>query len=176
MKTSRLARETAKVAATISSADPLPRRRTRAFAASLHAFTPTDLPLNRADQLSPKPDAESASNSSLSSIPSHNDFDIEDSPFGTPLSRKRKGGFDSPATAITTISTATSTRASPRKANIKSESTPNGKTKKAKRQSAKRVIGNDGEVKIEAPTKWDETYDLVKEMRKERSAPVDTMG
>ena len=176
MKTSRLARETAKVGATISSADPLPRRQTRAFAASLHAFTPNDLPLNRADQLSTKQDAESASNSSLSSIPSHNDFDIEDSPFGPPLSRKRKRGFDSPATAITTISTATSTRASPRKANIKSESTPNGKTKKAKRQSAKRVIGYDGEVKIEAPTNWVEIYDLVKEMRKERLAPVDTMG
>ena len=109
--------------------------------------------------------------SSLSSV-----FDIEDVPFDTPASRKRKRGLDSPSTAITTKSTSTSTRTSARKADVRSEDGTVGKMEKAKRQPAKRIVNEAGETVVEAPVKWEEIYDSVREMRRDKLAPVDTMG
>ena len=109
--------------------------------------------------------------SSLSSV-----FDIEDIPFKTPASRKRKRGLDSPSAAITTKSTSTSTRTSPRKADVRSEDGTVGKPKRAKRQPAKRMVNEAGETVVEAPVKWEEIYDSVREMRRDKLAPVDTMG
>ena len=109
--------------------------------------------------------------SSLSSV-----FDIEDVPFKTTASRKRKRGLDSPSTAITTKSTSTSTRTSPRKADGKSKDGTVGKMKKAKRQPAKRIVNEAGETVVTAPAKWEEIYDAVREMRRDKLAPVDTMG
>ena len=167
MKTSRIARDTAKVAVSFSQADYAPRRQTRAFAASLQAFTANgDVPLPRPGKKGVKPEDQS-DDDSLSSLTSM--FDIEDVPFASSTSRKRKRGVDSQ-------STSTSTRTSPRKPDVKSEDGTVGKSKKAKRQLAKRIVNDAGEVEIEAPANWEEIYDAVRAMRKERLAPVDTMG
>ena len=165
MKTSRVSKDTAKAVTSISKADYAPRRQTRSFATTLQAFTANDLPLESAPR---KHDDASEDGSSLSSPSTP---DIEDLSFGTPTSsKKRKRGLDTPSTAVTTISTATSTRTSPRKAGA------DGKTKKARRQPAKRIIKEDGEVAVQPPSNWQDIYDAVMEMRKERLAPVDTMG
>ncbi|KAI9724704.1 MAG: DNA N-glycosylase and apurinic/apyrimidinic (AP) lyase [Chrysothrix sp. TS-e1954] len=50
------------------------------------------------------------------------------------------------------------------------------KPKKARRQPAKKVKTEDGEVAIEPPANWEMVYNLTKEMRAEVLAPVDTMG
>ena len=174
MKTSRIARDTAKVAISFSQADYAPRRQTRAFAASLQAFTANgDVPIQSPGKKGVKREdtSEDDSLSSPSSI-----FDIEDVPFESPTSKKRKRGLDSPSTVVTAKSTSTSTRTSPRKLDVKSEDRTIGKLKKAKRQPAKKIVNDAGEVEIEAPANWEEIYDAVREMRKEKLAPVDTMG
>ena len=174
MKTSRIARDTAKVAISFSQADFAPRRQTRAFAASLQAFTANgDVPVPRPEKKGVKHEYTSGDDSlsSPSSI-----FDIEDVPFESSTSRKRKRGLDSPSTVVTTKSTSTSTRTSPRKLDVKPEDGTVGRLKKAKRQPAKRIVNDAGEVEIEAPANWEEIYDAVREMRRERLAPVDTMG
>jgi endonuclease-3 len=182
MTRQKIAKQTAKVVTTISKGDFVPRRQTRAFAASLQAFA------YEGDGGSTKgvkretvkqEDLSDDGSSALSSVSSGSAFDIEDLPFGTSSSsRKRKRGVDSPATAVTTISTATSasTRVSPRKAGSKSEDGTIAKAKKARRQPAKRVVNEAGEEEIQPPTNWEEIYDAVREMRKAKLAPVDTMG
>ena len=175
MKTSRIARDTAKVAISFSQADYVPRRQTRAFAASLQAFTANgDVPLASPGKKGVKAEGTSDDDSlsSLSSI-----SDIEDVPFGSPASRKRKRGLDSPSTAIIAKSSASSvSRTSPRKPEMLPENGTLGQRKRAKRQPAKRIVNDAGEVKVEAPANWEQIYDAVKEMRKEKLAPVDTMG
>lgn len=174
MKTSRIARDTAKVAISFSQADYAPRRQTRAFAASLQAFSANgEVPLPSPGRNGVKRE-DTSDDDSLSTLASV--FDIEDVPFESSTSRKRKRGLGSPSTAITTKSTSTSTRNSPRKPDLTSEDGTVGKLKKAKRQPAKRIVNEAGEAKIEAPANWEEIYDAVREMRKERLAPVDTMG
>ena len=175
MKTSRIARDTAKAVISFSQADYVPRRQTRAFAASLQAFTANgDVPLASPGEKGVKLEGTS-DDESLSSLGSVSD--IEDVPFGFPNSRKRKRGFDSPSAAITTKSSASSvSRTSPRKPEVQPENGTVDKRKRAKRQPAKRIVNDAGEVKVEAPANWEQIYDAVKEMRKERLAPVDTMG
>ena len=174
MKTSRIARDTAKAATSFSQADFAPRRQTRAFAASLQAFSANgDVSLPSTGKKGVKRE-DTSDDDSLSSPASI--FDIEDVPFEVSISKKRKRGLDSPSTIVTTKSTSTSTRISPRKPDVKNEDGTVGKSKKAKRQPAKRVVNGAGEVEIEAPVNWEEIYDAVREMRKEKRAPVDTMG
>jgi endonuclease-3 len=48
--------------------------------------------------------------------------------------------------------------------------------KPKKRQPAKRVVGQNGDIKVEPPTGWEPLYSAMKEMRKNIVAPVDTMG
>lgn len=174
MKTSRIARDTAKFATSFSQADFVPRRQTRAFAATLQAFSANG------DVARPSPGKkgvkreETSDDDSLSSLASV--FDIEDVPFEASTSRKRKRGLDSPSTAVTTKSTSTSSRTSSRKPGMKSEDSTVGKLKKTKRQPAKRIVNEAGEAEIEAPANWEEIYDVVREMRREKLAPVDTMG
>lgn len=177
MTSSRIARETAKVDNSISQADFVPRRQTRAFAASLQAFAYNgDGTAQEAKKETVKQEELSEDGSALSSASSGSAFDIEDLPFGTPASRKRKKGVDSPSTATTTISTATSSRTSPRKPGVKPSDGAIGKPTKARRQPAKRIVNSAGEESIQAPANWEEIYDAVREMRKEKLAPVDTMG
>ena len=169
MKTSRIARETARVARRLLPTDPTSIPQTRSFATSLNAFTADDV----SAQASP-PDVKEEdlndSESSLSSALSEANFDIEDAVIEASSTRKRKRGLDTPSTTITTVSATASTRTSPRQAN------PGGNVKKAKRQPAKQSINEAGEVEIHPPANWREIYDAVQEMRKRVLAPVDTMG
>ena len=169
MKTSRIARETARITQRLAQDDIVPRRQTRAFAASLSAFTANGAPLQD-DSENVKQEDTSNSDSSLSSLHSAAGFDIEDAVIKASPSRKRKRGLETPSTTVTTVSTTTSTRTSPRK------SAAGEKPKKAKRQPAKQTINEAGEVEIHPPANWQEIYDAVKEMRKKVLAPVDTMG
>ena len=184
MKSSRAVRETAKVANSISQADFAPRRQTRAFAASLQAFAYNGDGSSQGVKKDGVKHEESSDDDSALSSTNSAAFDIEDLPFpaSTPSSSslKRKRAFDSPSvsTAITTVSTATSTRTSPRKPSPKTEDGTIGKARrKAKRQPAKRIVNEaTGAEEIQPPRNWEETYDAVREMRKEKLAPVDTMG
>ena len=175
MKISRIAQDAAKVAASFSQADFAPRRQTRAFAASLQAFSANgDVALlSRPGKKGVKRE-DTSDDEPLSSPASV--FDIEDVPFEASASRKRKRGLDSPSTAANTKSTSTSTHTSPRKPGVRPGSGTVGELKRAKRQPAKRVVNEAGEAEMEAPANWAEIYDAVREMRKERLAPVDTMG
>ena len=173
MKTSRIAKETAKVVKHITDADFVPRRQTRSFASSLQAFSANGFSLQESEPLELKQENLSDDDSSLSSVASRVSFDIEDGGIKTSPLKKRKRGHDTPATTITSLSTITSTRTSPRKI---ADGTVGKKPKKAKRQPAKQIVNESGEVEIHPPANWEEIYDAVKEMRKNVLAPVDTMG
>ena len=180
MTSSRLVRGTAKFATAISQADFTPRRQTRSFAASLQAFAYNG-PETSGEAGKERVKSEDSEDdvSSLSSAGSAYDLDIEDLPFGRTLSRKRKRGVDGLSTAVTTVSTTTSTRTSPRKLGVKLEDGTIGKpekVKKAKRQPAKRLVNAAGDEEVQPPGDWEEIYEAVREMRKEKLAPVDTMG
>ena len=180
MTSSRLVRETAKIATAITQADFAPRRTTRSFAASLQAFAYNGPETSgEAEKEKVKSEESGDDVSSLSSAGSVYDLDIEDLPFGRGPSRKRKREVDSLATGVTTISTTTSARTSPRKQGVKLEygtiGKP-GKARKAKRQPAKRIVNAVGAEEVQPPGDWEEIYEAVREMRKEKLAPVDTMG
>ena len=165
MKTSRIARETARVNKNLSSGDYVPKRQTRSFAASLNAFA-----ANKRESLDVKQEDFSDTDSSLSSALSVASLDIEDAFIKASPTRKRKRGLDTPSTAVSTIPATTSTRVSPRKASAGIN------VKKAKQQPAKQSINEAGEVEVHPPANWRKVYEAVKEMRKTVLAPVDTMG
>ncbi|KAK4698168.1 endonuclease III, partial [Lecanoromycetidae sp. Uapishka_2] len=174
---SRIARDTVKAAISISAAEMLPRRQTRAFAASLQAFAyEGHAPNKESPRKRVKTEIPSEDDSSLSSSESVSPFDIEDLPFSASPNRKRKRGLDTPSTALTSVSTATSTRTSPYKAGVKDDLGTIGKKKKAPRKPAKRIVKENGEEEIQPPPNWEDIYAAVQEMRRERLAPVDTMG
>jgi endonuclease III len=58
----------------------------------------------------------------------------------------------------------------------KSEVNKSSRARKARRQPAKRVKGENGIVEIQAPPTWERIYQLTQEMRKRTLAPVDLMG
>lgn len=180
MTSSHLVRGTAKITTAISQADSAPRRQTRSFAASLQAFAYNG-PETSSEAGKERVKSEDSGNNvlSLSSASSAFNFDIEDLPVGTATSRKRRRGVDNPSTAITTISTTTSSRTSPRKQGVKSEKCTienPGKVRKAKRHPAKRIVNAAGDEEVQPPGDWEEIYEAVREMRKGNLAPVDTMG
>ena len=173
MKTSRVGRDTARAITAISQADYAPPRQTRSFAASLQAFTADDVTLE-----SPLVKRE-ATNDKAPNVASKELGDIEDISLTTPeKSKKRKlNALDSPSATVTSISTSTTTRASPRKQPLNDETGAfAGKIRKAKRQPAKRIVKENGDVEIEPPANWEDIYEAVTEMRKLHPAPVDTMG
>lgn len=173
MKTSRIAKETARVAKQVTEADVVPHRQTRSFATSLQAFSANGISVLDTWNKEVKQEDSSDNDSPLSSAASIASFDIEDVITSKLPSKKRKRGVDTPATTVTSISVVTSTRTSPRKSAGNDNA---GKPKKAKRQPAKRIVDGTGEVEIHPPPNWAEIYDAVKEMRKSILAPVDTMG
>lgn len=177
MKTSRVARETARVTTSFSPTDFTPRRQTRLFAASLQAFTSNgDDSLQKLGKNVLKHEEPENDESPLSSLGSRGDFDIEDLLLEVSSSRKRRRGIDGPSTVVATTSTYTSTRVSPRNAGAKTEDVAIKKVKRARRQPPKGIVNEAGEEEIQAPANWEEIYNAVKEMRRERLAPVDTMG
>ena len=168
-----MARDAVKAAASIIQNEYASRPQTRAFAASLQAFTYNkDSKPNTGE----KREQLSDDDSSLSSAASESAFDIEDGFLTTSISKKRKRGYDTPSTTLTNVSLA-STRTSPRKASaLAEEQAPPGKAKKARRQPAKRIVNEAGKEEVQAPANWEKIYKVVTEMRKEKLAPVDTMG
>lgn len=78
------------------------------------------------------------------------------------------------STSTTTTVSSPSTRRSPRKAPKLEDASPSDK--KPKRQPAKKIKSEDGSVRVEAPSNWQQIWDITAEMRKKVLAPVDTMG
>ncbi|KAF2851842.1 DNA glycosylase [Plenodomus tracheiphilus IPT5] len=159
MRTSRISRDTSRIVAASRTQRTLRQTRTAANIAA-HAIRYT-----AEDSDSAGNDENVESGSELSSVPADSDSDGE----ARRVSKKRKRGQNVPAVVkrerkevgIATI-------ASPRKVTAK--------PKKARRQPAKKVKTEDGAVKMEPPSNWEEIYALTREMRNENLAPVDTMG
>ncbi|KAF2023748.1 DNA repair protein-like protein Ntg1 [Setomelanomma holmii] len=153
MRTSRISRDTARVLAASRSQRTLRQTRSSASLAIRSAESTAD------GFLKHESDTEG---SDFSSIPADSGSEGEQ-----PV-KKRKRGQNTPVVvkheskevSITAI-------ASPKK-----ESKP----KKARRAPAKKITADDGSVKIEPPSNWEEIYALTREMRNENLAPVDTMG
>jgi len=136
----------------ISRATPSPRPVAGRFARFAH-----NAPTDDAEQ-----EPNSPSGSELSSPPFSPESDEDVS------SRKRKR-----PTKSFTIQ-ATEVRRSPRKAlKLEQSSTP---ARKPKRQPAKQMKSEDGDIKVEPPAGWEEMYSVTTELRKRHLAPVDTMG
>lgn len=165
MKSSRIARETAKVVERVNQVDVAPRNRTRSFVSFVNGFAANGVS-TQYGSLDVKKENLSDGGSSLSSIGSAVSLDIEDAAVEASSTRKRKRGLETPSTTISTASATISTRTSPRKVNIK----------KAKREPAKQSVNDAGEVEIHPPGNWQEIYDAVMAMRRKVLAPVDTMG
>ena len=171
MKTSRLARETAKIG---KASEVVTNPKPGSFAASINAFAAGD-----AGSFVVKQDDYGDNGSSLSSLDSTESFDIEDAPpFIETAPRKRKRGISTPATTVTQASSIKlETRTPPRKAGITAEEKSPAKIKKGRKQPARKVVDHDsGKVTIHPPANWEEIYGLVQEMRNRILAPVDTMG
>ncbi|KAH7092093.1 DNA repair protein-like protein Ntg1 [Paraphoma chrysanthemicola] len=153
MRTSRISRDTSRILAASRTQRTL--RQTRS-AANL-------TPRGAAAKIESTSEGENEAEESDLSSPADSSSDGDDRP-----AKRRKGArkppvvvkHESKEVSITTI-------ASPKK-----ESKP----KKARRAPAKKVKAEDGSVKIEPPSNWEEIYALTREMRNENVAPVDTMG
>ena len=173
MKTSRVARETAKLTSTIAEADYALRRQTRSAVASLQTFTAQDSPL-KGLPLSSFEEGNRDTKCTEASSELYRDVDIEDLTFSAPPSHKRKRNRKSPDT-LTSWSAVSSTRPARTAVAKKAETCPDHACKTIRRP-AKRIAGADGEITVEAPLGWEEVYRLTKKMREARLAPVDTMG
>ena len=111
------------------------------------------------------PPAHDPSDSELSSIPSDVGSGGE---FTTPPAKRRKAARNTPVKVKhESVETSVTNIASPKK---------EVKPKRARRAPAKKIKSEDGNVKIEPPSNWEEIYALTREMRNENVAPVDTMG
>lgn len=88
-------------------------------------------------------------------------------------SRKRKRGSNEPAITtkleISGLSSESGTQ-------VSAEIAKAPRARKARRQPAKKVKDEDGDVKIEPPPNWEEVYKITQEMRSKVVAPVDEMG
>lgn len=175
MKTSRIAKETAKISDRVSHTKAIGSRQTRSFAASLQAFSAHATTNSQARNLTVKQEDDSGdSDSPLSSVASSLACDIEDFAKSTiPPSLKRKRQVGSPR--LTSISTPPITESIPQKEALDIAKN-DGRVKKARSQLAITTANQDGKVDIYPPTNWAQIYDEVKEMRKILLAPVDTMG
>ncbi|KAL9017636.1 MAG: hypothetical protein Q9185_005032 [Variospora sp. 1 TL-2023] len=161
MKTSRIARETAIIAAN----SPLSAsRQTRSqLTATIRAFAAENV-VNVAVKQEEQINDDS---SSLSPLSSPGVSDIEDALVSS-APRKRKCEVNSPAATVMI--------SPPRGPILKSEDGSPRKIKRGRRQPAKKIITDTGEVATHPPANWEEIYTAVQEMRRQVLAPVDTMG
>lgn len=181
MQTSRISRDTTKVLSAIAS-----RRNTTSSSPLYPLRSPP--PSRAATSLADHGFAENnvhESDSELSEPPS--DFEDADTnpnnttDFMSP-SRKRKRGTRSPLVGAsrTSYTVVTTRTASPMTASFKIPTengvASSGPPRKVRRQPAKKVAAENGEVKVEPPPNWEEVYNLTKQMRSRVLAPVDTMG
>lgn len=137
--------------------------------ATLQSFTA--VPNSSQEAAAARPETTSEDESSLSSISSAAIIDIEDIAPPVFPAQKRKRELDPTSSAFKP-----NTRASPRKPNHHTDNEPVTISKKPRRQPAKKLLNEAGEVEIQPPTDWEKIYEAVKEMRKSILAPVDTMG
>ena len=167
MRTSRIARETAKVTQILP---PSRKRQTRSSIAA-HS-TSSDNLLEQGDDTS-----------CLSPSQSEQSTQISKKGFGNGK-RGRGAERDITQSGNTTVaSVSVTTRKSPRKKTVRIEEDVDieeagvPKPKKARRQPAKQgVDASTGEVVIHSPPNWEEVYKATQEMRRLVRAPVDTMG
>jgi endonuclease III len=162
MRTSRVSKDTSKFFDRASGSMSPPKRRTRSSIAKFAYTASTTSSKTRED---------------VSQV-----ADIEDA-IATPLRKRRR-------VSATTTTTTTKTKTSP--SVVKSEiveealssiASPPSKTKterRARKPARKVTDRSTGEVKVEAPSDWEEMYQLVREMRAPggiaHGAAVDTMG
>lgn len=175
MKTSRIAKGTAKITDKVPHTEAIGSRQTRSFAASLQAFSAHATTNSQTRKSSVKQEDDSGdSDSPLSSAVSSLAPDIEDFAKSTiPPSLKRKRQVGPPRLRSTSTSPITQSISRKEALNITEN---DGKIKKTRRQLAVTTANEDGKVEIYPPTNWAQIYDAVKEMRKTFLAPVDTMG
>lgn len=86
-------------------------------------------------------------------------------------SRKRKRGSNR-----TTVQNGDDSVDASMKQDPSPEIAKSSRARKARRQPAKKVLGEDGIVKMEPPANWEEMYKATQEIRARIKAPVDTMG
>jgi len=178
MHVSRIAKDTSRLTDPVLPASRSTRLQPRRFAQSLSTFVANGASATTidAEEEKIKEAVENGDNSSeLSSAGSTFSVDIENFPPSLKGARKRKRVADSAPTAALSITSTRIRRTQPTansKNNVKEESKP----RNAKKQPAKRVVEDDGQVEIHPPPRWEEVYDAVKEMRRKILAPVDTMG
>ncbi|KAH9866256.1 hypothetical protein J1614_008822, partial [Plenodomus biglobosus] len=159
MRTSRISRDTSRIVAASRTQRTLRQTRT---AANIAAHNIRDAAADDSDNAGQ--DENAMSDSELSSVPAESDSESE----GQTATKKRKRGQDAPVVVkLERKEVSMATIASPKQ---------EAKPKKTRRQPAKKVKTEDGGVKIEPPTNWEEIYALTREMRNENLAPVDTMG
>lgn len=171
MRTSRIAREAAKIVDKVSLTDVINKKQTRSFAKSLHTFTANGASTLNTEELAVKQEDCSDNESPLSSLSSQSVLDIED--LQIPQSRKRKRETVTPPITVTRTSPRPITQSPSSKTHIAIE---DGQTKRARRQPAQKVVNAAGEVEVQPPSNWENVYESVREMRKNVIAPVDTMG
>ncbi|KAJ9662827.1 alpha,alpha-trehalase nth1 [Coniosporium apollinis] len=177
MRTSRISRDTSKVANSLS-ARTKPLRATQGRTLKQYGFG-AEQPVAAA-KAAVKRELGDESGSELSSVPSDLDENLE--PVDTTVTslHKRKRGADTPASGTTTQQEIVTTQTPPRKRlalGVEPDTiATKDKAKKARRAPAKKIVGGNGKVKVEPPPNWEEVYNLTKEMRSKVIAPVDTMG
>ncbi|CBX98849.1 similar to TPA: DNA repair protein Ntg1 [Plenodomus lingam JN3] len=159
MRTSRISRDTARIIAASQTQRTLRQTRT---AANVAVHNIRDAATDNSDSADHNENA--SSDSELSSVPTESDTDGE----GQATTKKRKRGQQAPVVVKRE-------REEVSMAAIKLPG-QEAKPKKARRQPAKKVKTENGGVKVEPPSNWEEIYALTREMRHENIAPVDTMG
>ncbi|KAF2643745.1 DNA glycosylase [Massarina eburnea CBS 473.64] len=172
MRTSRISRDTARLLSTTRS------RPLRQSLSAANAILRDSSQTHRAthgtregqhESESGAPAGSAVSDSDLSSVP---DSGSEFEEAQAVDSRKRKRGRVAPAVLPTVV------KQESRDVALAAIASPEKKTKakKARRAPAKKIKSEDGSVKIEPPSNWEEIYTLTRQMRNENVAPVDTMG
>ncbi|CAI6332315.1 unnamed protein product [Periconia digitata] len=167
MRTSRIARDTARLAAAAQ---------TRSLRQSRSATNPSiqsssGLNLSATEGKQRESDsfvhhASSQSESELSSAPD-SDSDFTGIVTAAPNKKRKRGQAGAVVVKQQVKETTTANISPPQKA---------AKSKKPRRIPAKKTKTVDGSFKTEPPPNWEEIYALTREMRNENIAPVDTMG
>lgn len=178
MRTSRIAKDTSKVAGISSPTTRTTRWQTRSITRTLRSYrangpSATD---TEGEKVEIKEELViSGDSSELSSAGSALDTDIEDAGGTFSASKRRRLDLGSSST-ISIDGKGSNVRKVKQGATISADYELVKPPKKARKQPAKKVSKADGQVEIHPPPRWEETYALVREMRSQVAAPVDTMG
>ena len=166
MRTSKVSRDTARLIAALSTSP----RKTRSVQIRKSRLSNSAEITSSVSEIKQEEDVNGFHTLDANSVGDISDG--KETELDSSASRKRKRSNSAVATSVKSeasnlkqISTSSATAASP---------------SKARRQPAKRVKQEDGSVKVEPPTDWETTYNLVKQMRQPGGAAypavVDTQG